>query len=451
MNFPLPEAELEKIRGQYDRGPYPRYPIDQSPKERYDDLYIHNLVTSYYLRYRQVIDPKGRVILDAGCGSGYKSLMLAEANPGAKIVGVDLSEESIKLARQRLEFHGFDNAEFYALSLYDIAQLGLEFDYINCDEVLYLLPDPVAGLNALKSVLKPQGLIRVNLHNAYQRESFYRGQAVFKMMGLVEQVPTEFEEEAVLETMRALNDDVLLKAQTWQRMNADSQTNVEVLSQMVNMNYLLLGDKGFTIPETFAMLEETHLEFISVVQWRHWDVLNLFKDTDNLPALLGMGLASASTEEKLHLFELLNPVHRLIDFWCGHPTEVGVSVDEWEDADWQTAIAHLHPQIRTDRMREELIRCIREGQAFDISRDVPLPSLAPVRLEPTVAACLLPLWESAQPIQAIAQRYRSIRAVDPVTLEPTTEVQAFAAVKDLLNRLDAFLYVLLEQPNEAIG
>jgi 2-polyprenyl-3-methyl-5-hydroxy-6-metoxy-1,4-benzoquinol methylase len=445
VNSPLPEVELEKIREQYDRGPYPRHPIDQSPKERYDDLYIHSLVTSYYLRYRQVIDLKGKVILDAGCGSGYKSLMLAEANPGAKIVGVDLSEESVKLARQRLSFHGFDNAEFYTHSLYDIAQLGIEFDYINCDEVLYLLPDPIAGLNALKSVLKPQGLIRTNLHNAYQRESFYRGQAVFKMMGLVEQVPTEFEEEAVIETMRALKDTVLLKSQTWQRMNADLQTSVEVISQMVNMNYLLLGDKGFTISETFAMLEETDLEFISMVNWRHWDVLNLFKDSDNLPALLEMGLASASTEENLRLFELLNPVHRLIDFWCGHAVESGVPVDDWKDSEWQTAIAHLHPQIRTVHMREELIRCVREGQAFDISRDVQLPTLAPILLEPTVAACLLPLWNEAQPIQAIAQRYRQIRAVDPVTLEPTTEVQAFEAVKDLLNRMDAFLYVLLEQ------
>ena len=137
---------LEKIRQQYETSPYPRTPLEQSPKDDFNSLYIHNLVTSYYLRYQKVIDTEGKVILDAGCGSGWKSLILAEANPGAKIVGIDISEESVKLAQQRLKFHGFDHVEFHAISIYDLPSLGLEFDYINNDEMLYLLPDLVAAL-----------------------------------------------------------------------------------------------------------------------------------------------------------------------------------------------------------------------------------------------------------------------------------------------------------------
>ena len=100
---------LDKIRQQFDASPYPRVPLDQSPKNNPNLLYIHNLMTPYYLRNQKVIETKGKVILDAGCGAGYKSLVLAEANPGAKFVGVDISKESIKLARQRLEHHGFYN------------------------------------------------------------------------------------------------------------------------------------------------------------------------------------------------------------------------------------------------------------------------------------------------------------------------------------------------------
>ncbi len=91
-------------------------------------LYIHNLVTAYYLRNGRVINTEGKVILDAGCGTGYKSLVLAIANPGAKIVGIDLSEESVKLAEQRLHDHGVAKAEFYALKIEDLPSLGLEFD-----------------------------------------------------------------------------------------------------------------------------------------------------------------------------------------------------------------------------------------------------------------------------------------------------------------------------------
>ena len=40
------------------------------------------MVTPYYLRNQKVIETKEKIILDAGCGSGYTSLVLAEANPG---------------------------------------------------------------------------------------------------------------------------------------------------------------------------------------------------------------------------------------------------------------------------------------------------------------------------------------------------------------------------------
>src|SRR4028119_1710232 len=155
------ESELiEKIRQQFDNAPYPRIPLETSPKNNYQTLYLHHLVTAYYIRNQKVIETEGKVILDAGCGSGYKSLILAEANPGAKIVGIDLSEESVKLARHRLEYHGFENAEFHVLSIEDLPKLGLEYDYINSDEVLYLLPDINAGFKILKSVLKSQGIIQ---------------------------------------------------------------------------------------------------------------------------------------------------------------------------------------------------------------------------------------------------------------------------------------------------
>lgn len=125
----------EKIRQQFDSGPYPRIPLEKSPKNDAKSLYIHNLVNPYYLRNQKVIETKGKLILDAGCGTGYKSLVLAEANPGAKIVGVDISEKSVELARQRLDYHGFDNTEFHAISIEELPALGLNFDYINCDDV----------------------------------------------------------------------------------------------------------------------------------------------------------------------------------------------------------------------------------------------------------------------------------------------------------------------------
>jgi 2-polyprenyl-3-methyl-5-hydroxy-6-metoxy-1,4-benzoquinol methylase len=444
MNPTVDLRDPEKIRQQFDYGPYPRKPLEVSPREEFEDLYVHNLVTPYYLRHRRVIDTQGKIILDAGCGSGYNALILAEANPGAKIVGIDLSEQSVNLARQRLQYHGFENAEFYQLALEDLPQLGLKFDYINCDEVLYILPDPVAGLQAMKSVLQPDGLIRTNLHNAYQRARFYQAQELFQLMGLMDNNPEDFEEEVVLETMKSLKDAVVLKRETWAGRNNESKDSDE-LKQLLAMNFLFVGDTGYRIPDLFNLLEQADLEFVSMVNWRQWDLTALFENPDELPMFWQMGLASADQADQLRMFELLHPVHRLMDFWCAHPGESGLPVDDWSEADWQMARVHLHPQLKTEVAKTQLVEAIRGSKAFDIGQFIAVPRLAPVLLEASVAAALLPLWDGPQPIQAIAQRYRQLRPVNPVTLEPISEAQAFAAVKDLLNRLDAFLYVLVER------
>jgi hypothetical protein len=53
----------DKIRKQFDSAPYPNRPLDESPKDDVNALYIHNIITSYYLRNQKVIDSKDKVIL----------------------------------------------------------------------------------------------------------------------------------------------------------------------------------------------------------------------------------------------------------------------------------------------------------------------------------------------------------------------------------------------------
>ena len=430
---------IEKIRQQFDNAPYPKIPLDQSPKTDYQSLYIHNLVTAYYLRNQKVIKTESKVILDAGCGSGYKSLILAEANPGAKIVGIDLSEESVNLAQKRLQHHGFDNTEFHVLAIEDLPSLNLKFDYINNDEVLYILPDIAVGLQAMKSVLKPDGIIRSNLHSSLQRTNYYRAQSLFNIMGLMNENPREMEIQLTRDIMNALKDDVRLKVATW-------DANLAEKEESVLMNYLFQGDKGYTISEMFAALRVADLEFVSMVNWRQWELTDLFKDPSNLPAFLDMSLPEISVEERLHLFELLQPVHRLIDFWCAHPAaESFVPVSEWTTADWQTAQVYLHPQLRTVQIREDLINCINSYRPFEISSYVPLPTKVPILIESMKAACLLPLWEKACSVNDLADRWQKLRPIHPVTLEPVSSETAFEEVKELLKMLEAFIYVLLER------
>ena len=439
-------ALLTKVREQFDSAPYLCDPLEKSPKHEYDRLFIHSLVTPYYLRKQQVIRTEATVILDAGCGTGAKTLALAEANPGAKIIGIDVSEKSIDLARQRLFYHGFANAEFYPLTIEALPQLGVQFDYINCDEVLYLCSDIALGLSALKSVLKPHGTIRANLHSAMQRFNIFRAQQVFQMMGLLDANPEMLEVKLAVETMKALRDGVDLKHKIW---NAACETTFSEsrLKEFVLMNYLFQGDKGYMIPDLFAALRRADLEFVSMVNWRKWELLDLFEDQENLPPFWAMSLPEISIEQRLHLFELLHPIHRLLDFWCAHPEQATPSkpILAWEPSDWLRSRVYLNPILRTEAVKTDLLHCIRAHQPFEISRYIPSTIVLPVNIESHLAAsCLLPLWDGVQSVASLVKHRLMLQPIDPITLNPVSEQSAFAEVSSLLSNLEVFLYVLLE-------
>ncbi|TVQ13496.1 MAG: class I SAM-dependent methyltransferase [Leptolyngbya sp. DLM2.Bin27] len=443
---PSPQADaLEKMRQRFDFGPYPRKPLEATPKDDHNLLFIHNLVTPYYLKHNQIPRTEGKLILDAGCGSGYHALTLAAANPGAKIVGVDLSPKSIELAKERAAHHQLqDRTEFYAMSIEEVAQLGLQFDYINCDEVLYFADSIADLLGAMRSVLSPQGIIRANLHSFHQRQVLFRAQQLFGLMGLMEDDAEEMALPIVVETVKALKKNVPLKALAWSSVYEDPQRNQELILS----NHLLRGDKGYRIPDLFAALDQSGLELLSMVNWRQWSVEDLFEDPDNLPDYIAMGLAASDEATRLTMYELLNPVHRLLDFWCTHPDlpPSGKPVAAWGLADWQTAHLHLHPQLKTEKFREAAVQAIQSGTALVVSQFIALPALKPVVVEPAVASLLLRLWQSPQPFTALVATWQRIHPVDLVTLEPLDQAAATQAVAAALGRLEPFLYILAEQP-----
>jgi 2-polyprenyl-3-methyl-5-hydroxy-6-metoxy-1,4-benzoquinol methylase len=432
---------LEQVRQQYDFGPYPRIAIDKSPQEDLPRLFNHCVATGYYLRHRQVWQPEGKVILDAGCGTGYDALGLALANPGAKIVGIDLSGESVRLAQQRVEFHGITNAEFHQASIGEFAQSGMQFDYINCDEVLYIQADQVATLRQLKSLLKPQGIIRTNLHNQRQRFYYFQAQELFRYMGLMDGNPEELEIEIVQSIFQSLNDNVLLKNRIWAKRYEGEDAKEGIL-----MNLLFQGDKGFTVPELFGMLEASELNFISMLDWRSWDLLSLFKDIEDLPAFLAMNYDAMTIADRLNIYDLLNPSHRLLDFWCDvEPECVREPLEDWSDAQWQNTTIHLHPVWKTATIRDQICDSIKHETSTVITKifQAAAPPDIMIRLDSLMMASLLPLWDAPQPFDALLKRYMQVKPIDIITLEPVVESTARSELQTVIRILEQHMHVLV--------
>lgn len=97
----------------------------------------------------------GRRVLDVGCGGG----LLAEgmARRGARVIGIDLAPESLKVARLHALEAGID-VEYREIAAETLANTDAGgFDLVTCLEMLEHVPDPVAIVAALASLVRPGG------------------------------------------------------------------------------------------------------------------------------------------------------------------------------------------------------------------------------------------------------------------------------------------------------
>ena len=103
--------------------------------------------------------PPGSLVLECGCGTGAQTVILAARHPGARIVSVDISAESLEQARARVEEAGYRNVEFQRADLFDLPFDGEHFDHVFLCFVLEHVQAPAAALHGLKRVLRREGTI----------------------------------------------------------------------------------------------------------------------------------------------------------------------------------------------------------------------------------------------------------------------------------------------------
>lgn len=105
--------------------------------------------------------PAGSRVLEAGCGIGAQTVILAANSPQAAFTSVDISDESLAEARRRVEQAGFTNVAFQQADIFDLPFPAGHFDHVFVCFVLEHLSNPGAALEAAKRVLKPGGSITV--------------------------------------------------------------------------------------------------------------------------------------------------------------------------------------------------------------------------------------------------------------------------------------------------
>jgi 2-polyprenyl-3-methyl-5-hydroxy-6-metoxy-1,4-benzoquinol methylase len=157
-----------------------RYPIDligkildlKGPNYLCDEIlrdespgYVQRTLKNDLLSYRDEEEFKNKRLLDFGCGAGSSTMILARMFPHTQIVGIELEEKLLSIARLRVTHYGYNNIELMISPAPNSLPPNIGyFDYVLLSGVYeHLLPNERETLlPQIWSVLKPGGILFLN-------------------------------------------------------------------------------------------------------------------------------------------------------------------------------------------------------------------------------------------------------------------------------------------------
>ncbi|SHO43073.1 class I SAM-dependent methyltransferase [Anaerocolumna xylanovorans] len=131
--------------------------------EYYDESFDGKFVKPMYEHIlRRLRKEECASILDVGCGTG--NVLIELANGSRKLYGVDLSENMVNIAKERLK----DSAVIVTADAGELPFENNSFDILLCNASFHHYPQPEAVLGEMRRVLKPSGVLLIGEGYAYQ-------------------------------------------------------------------------------------------------------------------------------------------------------------------------------------------------------------------------------------------------------------------------------------------
>ena len=127
-------------------------------------------------------DYTDRAVVDVGCGTGEYALWYA--THGARhVTGVDLSDGSLRRAREQAEQFDVRNVTFVKQSVLDLEFPDETFAYAYSVGVLHHTGDPLQGFREMVRVTRRGGVVIVSLYNTYTRSWLRAKQTLCRWLG----------------------------------------------------------------------------------------------------------------------------------------------------------------------------------------------------------------------------------------------------------------------------
>lgn len=130
--------------------------------DRYDDP-ANSFWSRFSRRTIERLGPRpGARVLDVCCGSGAAAIPAAKCvGPEGFVLGIDLAERLLELARKKARDLGLRNTEFRVGDMLELRLPSAQFDAVVCVFGIFFVPDMPAAVNALWQVVRPGGTLAI--------------------------------------------------------------------------------------------------------------------------------------------------------------------------------------------------------------------------------------------------------------------------------------------------
>ncbi len=325
-----------QVREQYEKYPYP----DIDPQHQAPRLLVSgHLSLMCDILWAGRKSPAGLRVLDAGCGTGSPLVAMALAYPDADIVGVDFSETSLAKARQLAQRCGVKNVRFYNLSIEQLPELDMTFDFVVSSGVLHHLPDPAGGLKAIGRVLDPRGAVSVMVYGKYGRTGIYMLQDALRTT-FEPGEPIQGKIPFALQLARQVRREVAHHPMTLRSQGRELQEGKEagIVDLLLHAN-----DIPFDVPAVYRMCEEAGMRFYRWLFPLIYEPDNYFKDTGLLKIL-----EKLSDRQRHEMAELIHGRNSKHSFFVVGP-EFSAPDPGIEKGNWRKRYAKLTPCLAWNR------------------------------------------------------------------------------------------------------
>jgi len=169
--------QIDKVKKYWNRSPcnIRHSKLELCTKEYFDEVEQKRyLVEPHNFEFANFNKWNGKKVLEIGCGIGTDTINFARY--GASVTAIDVSEESIKIAKKRAKVFGLsENITFHCASAENLDFLvnsQEKFDLIYSFGVIHHTPSPKNIVKYFKDLLTDSGEVRVMLYHKYSWKVF---------------------------------------------------------------------------------------------------------------------------------------------------------------------------------------------------------------------------------------------------------------------------------------